>query len=193
MFEYIEGKIDELNPAFVVIDNQGVGYFVNISLTTYQSISTLKNIRIYIHQVVREDAHLLFGFFTKSERSVFRSLISVSGVGANTARMMLSSMNPEAIQEAILSEDVNLLKTIKGIGAKSAQRIIVELKDKIGEPEKSGELIAPKDNTLQEEALSALVMLGFNKSAVEKVLSKLLISGNNYTVEGLIKEALQKL
>ncbi len=193
MYDYIEGKIIEINPAYAVLECSGIGYFVNISITTYTQIQSYKEIKLHMHMVIREDAHMLYGFFSKFEREIFRYLISVSGIGANTARMMLSSLSPDEIQRAIVSENVNLLKSIKGIGAKSAQRVIVDLKDKIGKEAAGEEIFALKDNTMKEEALSALVMLGFSKSAVEKVLNKLLIEDQNVTVEDLIKKALKKL
>jgi Holliday junction DNA helicase RuvA len=132
MYEYIQGKVTELNPASVVIDNQGIGYLVQISLNTYSALSGKEQAIVFIHQVIREDAHILFGFYNKTEREVFRLLLSVSGIGANTARMILSSMSPMEIKEAILSGNVTQLNAIKGIGLKTAQRIIVDLKDKIG-------------------------------------------------------------
>ena len=150
-------------------------------------------IRILIHEVIREDSHQLFGFADSSERDIFRLLISVTGVGANTARMMLSSINPEEIEKAILGSDVNILKSVKGIGLKTAQRIIVDLKDKLGKQAGSGEIFTFSDNTNREEALSALVMLGFAKNAVSKVLDKIVREEKNLTVEDMIKRALKNL
>jgi Holliday junction DNA helicase RuvA len=194
MYEYVKGPIAELTPAYVVIDCGGVGYNVNISLQTYSSFEGKKEILVYLHQVVREDAHLLFGFASKDERELFRMLISVSGVGANTARVILSSMSAAEIQKAIMQADINALKQIKGIGLKTAQRIVVDLKDKVaGKDLGSGQLFASPNNTTRHEALSALVMLGFNKSAVEKVLDQLLKTDNSPSVEGLIKLALKQL
>lgn len=193
MYEYIDGKITELNPAYVIIECSGIGYLIHISLTTYIQIQSYKNIKLFLHFVVREDAHLLYGFSAKYERDIFRHLISVSGIGANTARMMLSSQTPVEIQKAILSENVNLLKSIKGIGIKSAQRLIVELKDKMGKESAIEEIFSNKDNTKKEEALSALVMLGFSKATVEKLISQLLVENQNITVEELIKIALKRL
>lgn len=191
MYDYIQGKVAELTPASIVIDNNGIGYFINISLNTYSALSGKENAVVFIHQVVREDAHTLYGFFNKSEREIFRLLISVSGIGANTARMMLSSLSPSEIKEAILSGNVKLLNSIKGIGAKTAQRVIVDLKDKVGKSEISGEFLLTQSNTNREEALSALVMLGFAKNAVEKVLDKLLKADPNLDVEELVKQALK--
>jgi len=191
MYEYIQGKIAELTPASVVIDNNGVGYFINISLNTYAGLTGKENAVLFIHQVVREDAHTLYGFFGKSEREIFRHLISVSGIGANTARMMLSSLSPAEIKEAILSGNVKLLNSVKGIGAKTAQRIVVDLSDKVGKAEISGDFLMAESNTNREEALSALVMLGFAKNTIEKVLDKLLKNNPNAGVEELVKQALK--
>ena len=193
MFEYINGKISEITPTYVVLEASGVGYFINISLYSYTEIQKLTECRIYLHQVIREDAHVLFGFYSKSEREIFRQLISVSGIGANTARMMLSSLNPYEIQHAIVEENVNVLKNIKGIGAKSAERIIVDLKDKIGKVSEEHEIFTLKDNTIEEEALSALVLLGFNKNAVKKAIQKILTQNRSLSVEEVIKAALKIL
>ncbi len=193
MFEYIYGKIVEVTPTYVVIEASGVGYYINISLYCYTEIQKLDECRIYLHQVIREDAHVLFGFYTKSERETFRQLISVSGVGANTARMMLSSLSPYEIQHAIVEENVNILKSIKGIGAKSAERIIVDLKDKMGKVSEEHEIFTIKDNTIEEEALSALVLLGFNKNAVNKAIHKILAEHKDFSVEDVIKTALKVL
>ncbi len=193
MFEYIYGKIVEVTPTYVVIEASGMGYYINISLYCYTEIQKLDECRIYLHQVIREDAHVLFGFYTKSERETFRQLISVSGVGANTARMMLSSLSPYEIQHAIVEENVNILKSIKGIGAKSAERIIVDLKDKMGKVSEEHEIFTIKDNTIEEEALSALVLLGFNKNAVNKAIHKILAEHKDFSVEDVIKTALKVL
>jgi holliday junction DNA helicase RuvA len=194
MYEYIQGPVADLTPTSVVVDCAGVGYYVNISLQSYSSFEGKKEIMVYIHQVVREDAHLLFGFATKDERDLFRLLISVSGVGANTARVILSSMSASEIQKAIVQADINALKQIKGIGLKTAQRIVVDLKDKVfGKDSGTAQLFTSINNTTRMEALSALVMLGFNKSAVEKVLDQLLKEDSNQSVEGLIKLALKRL
>lgn len=193
MYEYIIGKISEITPTYVILECAGIGYFIHISISTYTRIQNLKEVRLLTHLIVREDAHLLFGFFNRLERDIFRLLISVSGIGANTARMMLSSLTPAEIQRAILSDNVHLLTSIKGIGAKSAQRVILDLKDKIGR-EASGEEIYPiKDNRTKDEALSALVMLGFSKTAVEKVINKIISEEKDIVVEELIKKALKSL
>lgn len=194
MFEYVKGSIVDLTPTYVVIDCMGVGYYVNISLQTYSILEGKKEALIYLHQVIREDAHLFFGFSSVEERELFRLLISVSGVGANTARVILSSMSAMEIQKAIMNADINALKQIKGIGLKTAQRIVVDLKDKVvGKDMGSSQLFTALNNTSRQEALSALVMLGFSKSAVEKVLDQLLKEEGNQSVEGLIKLALKRL
>jgi holliday junction DNA helicase RuvA len=193
MYEYIQGKIGELNPTSVVVDNQGMGYLVQISLNTYSALSGKENAVIFLHQVIREDAHILFGFYSKSEREVFRQLLSVSGIGANTARMILSSMSPMEIKEAILSGNVTQLNAIKGIGLKTAQRIILDLKDKIGKTDAGHDFLLPQNNTNREEALSALVMLGFPKNIVEKVLDKILKDNPSAKVEDLVKQALKSI
>lgn len=194
MFEYIKGPISELTPAYVIVESAGVGYYINISLQTYSSFEGKKEGIVYLHQVIREDAHLLFGFAEKDERELFRLLISVSGVGANTARVILSSMSATEIQKAIQNADINALKQIKGIGLKTAQRIVVDLKDKVfGKELGASQLFLGLNNTSKDEALSALVMLGFNKAAAEKVLDLLLKEDSKQSVEGLIKQALKRL
>ena len=193
MLEFIKGEVLEATPAYLVLQNNGLGYFVNISLNTYSQISGQKECTLFIHEIVREDAYMLYGFAGKKEREIFRSLISVSGVGSNTACMMLSSLSPEEIKAAIVQEDVNTLKSIKGIGAKSAQRIIVDLKDKMEKDQPEGEILLTPDNTSKDEAFSALVTLGFAKKNVEKVLHTLTSNEPDLTVESLVKQALKKL
>ncbi len=193
MIDYIKGTISELTPASVIIDNGGIGYFISISLTTFAKLEGKNEYKILVHEVIREDSHQLFGFADREERDIFKLLISVSGVGAGTARMMLSSLNSAEIEKAILGSDINTLKGIKGIGIKTAQRIIIDLKDKIGKQSGTGEIFAFADNTKREEALSALVMLGFGKNAVLKVLDKISGEEKNLSVEDLIKRALKNL
>lgn len=193
MIEYIQGKLIESTPTFVIVENNGIGYFINISITTYTDINNMQDCKLFIHEVIREDSHSLFGFAQKNEREIFRYLISVSGIGANTARVMLSSLSPAEIQQAISTGNVNLLKSIKGIGAKSAERIIVDLKDKLGKDLSIEEILVSKDNTIKEESLSALVTLGFSKTSVEKAIDKILLSNTNLSVEELVKEALKIL
>lgn len=194
MYEYINGRIAGLTPANAVIEAGSIGYFIHISLNTYSAINGKQNALLYLHQVVREDAHLLYGFSEEDERGLFRLLISVSGIGSSTALMMLSSLTPDEIRKAILEENVNLLKAVKGIGAKTAQRVIIDLKDKIGKlPASDQILFNSQNNTIREEALSALVMLGFVRKNVEKELDKLLKENPSTTVEQLIKMALKSL
>ena len=193
MIDYIKGTIITITPTFLIIETTDLGYFINISLTTFSKLERRNEYKILVHEVIREDSHQLFGFADKEERDIFRLLISVSGVGANTARMMLSSLNPAEIEKAIIGSDVNVLKSVKGIGLKTAQRIIVDLKDKVGKQAGTGEIFAFSDNTKREEALSALVMLGFAKSAVSKVLDKIVREEKNLTVEDIIKRALKNL
>ena len=196
MFAYIEGKISELTPTYVVVDCQGVGYLIHISLHTYTAIKDQPQAKILTHHIVREDAHLLHGFSTEHERKLFLHLISVSGVGANTARVMQSSMSPQELTDAILSGNANKIQSVKGIGAKTAQRVIVDLRDKIAK-EDWGSAVSTLEisssNTTKDEALSALVMLGFNRAAAEKALQSILKINPNLSAELLIKEALRIL
>jgi Holliday junction DNA helicase RuvA len=193
MIDYIKGNVTQITPTFLTIETGGVGYFINISLTTFARLEGKSDYKILVHEVIREDSHQLFGFADKEERDIFRLLISVTGVGASTARMMLSSLSPGEIENAIIGSDVNLLKSVKGIGLKTAQRIIVDLKDKLGKQAGAGEIFAFSDNTKREEALSALVMLGFAKGAVSKVLDKIVREEKNLSVEDMIKRALKNL
>jgi Holliday junction DNA helicase RuvA len=193
MFEYIDGPFIEKNPTYCVIEAAGIGYFIQISLTTYGMLESQSRAKIFLHQVVREDAHLLFGFYTRLEREIFRQLLTVSGIGANTARMMLSSLTPDDLQHAILTNNVSLLQSIKGIGAKTAQRIIIDLRAKISKEKTGGEIFPVKDNRLKDEALSALVILGFNKGEAEKVLGRILLTEKILPLEDLIKRALKQL
>ncbi len=191
MYEYIKGNITEMNPAGLVIEAGGIGYFIHISLTTYTRLNGQQQAKIFLHPVIREDAHLLFGFSEPVERELFRQLISVNGVGANTALMMLSSYLPDDLSQAILAENVNLLKSIKGIGAKTAQRVINELKDKVGKGVASEKIFAIGEHKVRSEALSALEMLGYNKKAIEKSIDQILAKQPDLTVENLIKIALK--
>jgi holliday junction DNA helicase RuvA len=193
MINYIKGTITEINPASVTIETGGVGYLIQISVNTYSKLDGKTDFKILVHEVIREDSHQLFGFADSIERDICRLLISVSGIGANTARMMLSSLLPAEIEKAIIDSNVNLLKSIKGIGLKTAQRIIVDLRDKVGKQSGTGEIFTIEDNTRRDEALSALVMLGFARSAVVKVLEKIIREEKNLTVEDLIKRALKNL
>ena len=193
MYEYIEGALREKNPAGCVIETGGIGYFIQISLHTYSQIEQLTQVKLFLHQVVREDAHLLFGFFSRSEREMFRQLISVTGVGANTARMMLSYLSPDDLRQHIVQGNIAPLQAVKGIGAKTAQRIVMELQDKIGKEKGTpGELFPQQSNRLKEEALSALVILGFNKNEADKVISRILVAESQLSLENLIKKALKQ-
>jgi Holliday junction DNA helicase RuvA len=193
MYEYIEGKLIEKNPTYCIVETGGIGYFIQITLTTFSLLNSGNAVKLFLHQVVREDAHLLFGFNTKAEREMFRLLLTVSGVGANTARMMLSSLTSDDIQQAILGGNIAVLQSIKGIGAKTAQRIIIDLRDKISKEKLSVELFPMQDNRLKDEALSALVILGFNKGEADKVIGKILLANRNLSLEDLIKKALKEL
>ena len=193
MLEYIKGHIVEASPAHCVVENNGMGYFINISLNTYTKLQNQKEIQLFLFEQIREDAHNLYGFYETSERNIFTHLISVNGIGANTARMMLSSMSPGEIQEAILTGNVNVLKGIKGIGAKTAQRIIVDLTDKLGKEPVDQKIFAEADNTIKDEALSALVMLGFVKGNAQKVIDKIIATEPGCSVEDVIKKSLKML
>lgn len=193
MYEYIRGEIIELNPASIVIEAGNIGYFINISLSTYSRLNNKKQALLLTHQVVRDDAHILYGFAEKSERDIFRNLISVNGVGASTAIMMLSSLSTDEIVSAITTENVAVLKAVKGIGAKTAQRIIIDLKDKLIKLPDSEQILLSANNTIRNESLSALVMLGFNKRDAEKTVSKILVEQPEATVESVIKQALKRL
>lgn len=194
MIEYLNGKLIEKNPAYAVIECNGIGYMVNISLNTFSKIGNSEACKLHTQFIVREDAQLLYGFAENEERELFRLLISVSGVGANTAMLILSSLSPKDVQSAILNEDVNSLKSVKGIGAKSAQRIIVDLKDKIGKGiEVSGNSFSSLGNTKRQEALSALSALGFNRNVAGKALDSIEKQGADLSVEELVKGALKQL
>ncbi len=191
MYEFIEGDFVEKSPAHLVVSTGHLAYYIHISVLTYSTVSNLPGGRIYLHFVVREDVQMLYGFSTRSEREIFRLLISVSGVGANTARLILSSLTPDEITHAILAGNVAVLQGIKGIGAKSAQRIIIDLKDKVGKGAGIDELFFSQDNTSRDEALSALVALGFPKKSVEKILTRILSEQPELSVEEVVKAALK--
>ena len=193
MITQIRGRLVEKNPTYVVVDCSGVGYLLHVSLQTFSSLPNEENIRLYTHLSIREDAHTLYGFITNTEREVFKLLISVSGVGPSIARTMLSSMSSEEVQNAIASDNVALIQSVKGIGAKTAQRVIVDLKDKILKTFDVDEVSLNSNNTNKEEALSALEVLGFNRRQSEKVVTAILKVTPNETVELLIKKALKNL
>lgn len=193
MISYIQGNLAELTPTYAVVDNHGIGYELNISLTTYSALENVTECKLFVHEVIREDAHILFGFSSESERAIFRELIGVSGVGANSARVILSSIPPAELEQVIVSGDDRRLKSVKGIGAKTAQRIIVDLKDKI---KPSGDTLfiqsAPQSDAY-DEALAALLMLGFAKAQTVKVLTRLFKDDPALRVEQAIKKALTML
>ena len=191
MYEFIEGEFVEKSPAHLIVQAGHLGYYIHISVFTYSQVGQQTSGRIYLHYVVREDAQIFYGFGGREEREIFRMLISVSGVGANTARLIHSSLSPDEITHAILSGNVSVLQGIKGIGAKSAQRIIVDLKDKVGKGAGIEELFTSKDNTSREEALSALVALGFPKKTVEKILTRILSEQPDLSSEEVVKAALK--
>jgi Holliday junction DNA helicase RuvA len=199
MYSYIEGKLTEKNPAYAIIDCHGIGYMIHISLNTYTRIKDKESCRLHTHLAIKNEAttpvgFVLFGFAEEQERILFRQLISVSGIGNNTAMLMLSALAPEKIYHAILENNPSILQSVKGIGAKSAQRIIIDLKDKIEKGKVSQEILPLAYNTNKDEALSGLTVLGFNKIAAEKALNKIVEKqGGDLPVEVLIKEALKIL
>lgn len=195
MIDYIKGEIVELTPTNVVVECYGVGYNILISLQTYSALEGKNQTTVYIHHYLREDEELYYGFASKGERQMFRLLIGVSGIGAATARMMLSSLTVDEISMAILAEDVNRIKSVKGIGLKSAQRLILELKDKVvkGEEQDVTTLLGKADNQAAEEATTALIMLGFAKANVSKAVNAVLKENPTASVEVIIKKALQRL
>lgn len=193
MITHIRGRLVEKSPTGVVIDCNGVGYFIHISLHTFSQITEDESIKLLTHLQVKEDAHQLYGFATATERQIFRLLISVSGIGTNTARTMLSSLTPQQVREGIASEDVALIQSVKGIGLKTAQRVVIDLKDKVLKVFDMDEIPAVSNNTSKDEALSALEVLGFAKKQSERVVGKILANTPNASVEQLIKEALKNL
>lgn len=193
MITQLRGRLVEKSPTSVVIDCQGVGYLVNISLFTFGQLTDEENIQLFTHLQVREDAHTLYGFTTDLERQLFRLLIGISGIGANTARTMLSSLSPSEIGQAIQGEQVNVIQSVKGIGAKTAQRVVIELRDKIQAVVADAGIPAVSSNTNREEALSALVVLGYQTKSCVKVIDELLSMDAEMSVERLIRNALNKL
>ena len=198
MIEYIRGELAEITPALAVIDCNGIGYGIHISLNTYSAIQGKKSVKLYIYEAIREDAHVLFGFSTKQERELFLLLISVSGIGGNTARMILSALSPAELCNVISSGNEKLLKGVKGIGLKTAQRIIVDLKDKIaatGMETVSGSVatLSPANTEVHDEAIAALTMLGFAQAPSQKVVTAILKEEPELTVEKVIKLALKRL
>jgi len=196
MIEFIKGEVETLTPTSVILENQGLGYYINISLNTFEILQSQSNCKLYIHEAIREDAYVLFGFSTKEERATFQQLIGVSGVGANTARMILSSLSVPELEACILGEQVDVLKSVKGIGLKTAQRIIVDLKDKMGKGASDAALSglhSTVNSIVRDEAVSALQMLGFNPSASAKVVAQILKDSPSWPVEQVIKASLKML
>lgn len=194
MYDYISGKITHATATYLVVEANGVGYQLQVSLQTYSKLKDTQSAKVYTHLSIKEDAHLLFGFVDEDERQLFRHLISVSGVGPGTARVMLSSLSTSELQSAITTGNVAVIKKIKGIGDKTAQRIVIDLKDKLGKAGTSAPVLLTQGNTIKEEALSALLTLGFNRNVAEKELNKVLAgSGEVQSVEVLLREALKNL
>ncbi len=194
MITHIDGILEEKNPTYAVVDVNGIGYMLNISLNTFSALADKGRVRLFTHLSIREDAHVLFGFHSKEEREMFRHLISVSGVGPSTARIVLSGMTASECAGAIVNEDVGTFKSVKGIGAKTAERIIVDLKNKVDADLVVGEKLFSSNNTIKNEALSALVVLGVDRKRAEKIVSKALAdNGGDLTVEDLVKLTLKSL
>ena len=193
MITHIKGRLVEKTPTDVVIECNGVGYFINISLHTFSQLPTSENVKLFTHLQVREDAHILYGFSSVAEREIFRLLLSVSGIGASTARTMLSSLSPNQVTDAIASEDVVTIQSIKGIGSKTAQRVILDLKDKILKVYGLSGISANSSNTNKNEALSALETLGFARKQIEKICDKIVMENPTASVETIIKQALKNL
>ncbi|MGP1447569.1 MAG: Holliday junction branch migration protein RuvA [Candidatus Limimorpha sp.] len=193
MYAFVRGTVTEKKPAFVIIECNGIGFLINITLNTFAAIGNAESVKLYTHEQILDDAHNLFGFFTEKERDLFELLISVSGVGCNTARLILSSLTVSELCNAIANDDARTIQSVKGVGAKTSQRIVIDLKDKVSKIEIPDEIITVSNNTIKSEALSALMTLGFNKNATEKALDKLLKQTPDTTVEVLIREALKIL
>jgi len=193
MITYIKGELIEKTPTKIVIESNGIGYEINISLNTYERIPNDKNIKIYTYLQRKEDSDVLFGFKEESERAIFQQLISISGIGPSTARTILSSISPNEIQDAVLSEDVERIKSIKGIGLKTAQRLIIELKDKVELFDKKYLDLSGESYDIKKEAILALSVLGFNKSKSEKIVNKIYFENKEIELQELIKQSLNKL
>jgi Holliday junction DNA helicase RuvA len=193
MIHHLSGKLVEKNPTHVIVECAGVGYFVNISLNTFSKLSNEENIKLFTHLQIKEDSHTLFGFAERSEREIFKLLLSVSGIGSSTARTMLSSLSPVQVRDAIAHGEVATIQAIKGIGAKTAQRVILDLRDKVLQVQEMDELSPISNNTNKEEALSALEVLGFTRRQAEKVVDKVISQDTSLSVENIIKLALKNL
>ena len=193
MITHVKGRLVEKTPTSVVIESNGIGYLINISLNTFSQIPDNENLKLYTHLQIKEDSHTLYGFFTIKEREIFRLLISVNGIGSNIARTMLSSISPDQIIDAISRENVSLIQSVKGIGSKTAQRVIIDLRDKILKVYDLDEGITSSNNTNKEEALSALEVLGINKRSSERLVDKIVLESPDISVESIIKETLKNL
>lgn len=193
MYEFLSGQLAEKNPTYVVIDNNGIGYMIHITLNTFTKIKDADHIKLYTHFYLREDAHILYGFADPTERELFRHLLSVSGVGASTARLILSSLTSEEVYEAITTGRAPVLQSVKGVGAKTAQRIVIDLRDRLAKAGIELEKVDVSHNTIVDEALSGLLILGFNKAAADKAINRILKQNSVTNVENLIKEALKIL
>ena len=193
MITHVKGRLVEKAPTSVVIESNGIGYLINISLNTFSQIPDNENLKLYTHLQIKEDSHTLYGFFTIKEREIFRLLISVNGIGSNIARTMLSSISPDQIIDAISRENVSLIQSVKGIGSKTAQRVIIDLRDKILKVYDLDEGITSSNNTNKEEALSALEVLGINKRSSEVLVDRIVVENPDISVESIIKETLKKL
>ena len=194
MYDFIEGKIEKVTPAFVILNCNGLGFHINISVYTFEKLKSLTNCRLQVHQVISEDSHSLYGFFTEKEREVFRNLISVSGVGANTARILMSSLNEDSLINAIIRKDAALLQSVKGIGPKAAQRLILELHDKLGKMAGASSILPGMVSSSFEEALQAMQALGYARMTAEKALLRVSKDlGENASTESLVKDAFKYL
>lgn len=193
MITHVKGRLVEKTPTSVVIESNGIGYLINISLNTFSQIPDNENLKLYTHLQIKEDSHTLYGFYTIKEREIFRLLISVNGIGSNIARTMLSSISPDQIIDAISRENVSLIQSVKGIGSKTAQRVIIDLRDKILKVYDLDEGITSSNNTNKEEALSALEVLGINKRSSEVLVDRIVVENPDISVESIIKETLKNL
>lgn len=194
MISFVEGRLIEKTPTYAVVDCHGIGYHIHISLNTYSKLVNAETARLYTHLVIREDAHLLYGFFDQQERTLFRHLITVQGVGAGSARMILSSLSLVELYQAIIQEQAGVLQSVKGIGAKTAQKIVLELRDKLSKEDLQGGLFVQTHNTIGKEALSALITLGFPKNQAEKAVARVIRdNGESGSLEDMIKNALKLL
>jgi len=193
MLESISGLVQKLTPTYAVVTTSGLGFYINITVNTCEKLRENTDCTLLLHEIIREDAHDLYGFFDENERTMFRLLISVSGIGANTARVILSKMTPSELATAILSGDSATIQSIKGIGGKTAQRVVLELKDKVNFVEEDAKIVVGQGNTLKIESLSALVMLGYQKSSAEKVVDAIMQEAVQHSVEDIVKLALKRL